>query len=58
MPSDLACCLDGACPMKQNCLRFLTKASSPYQWYADFQRKGKSCEYQILTYQNELPASR
>lgn len=58
MLSDIACCLDDSCPMKQNCLRFTSKVASPYQVYADFRRKEESCEYQLPLQQSELSAPR
>lgn len=56
--SDFACCLDDMCPIKDNCLRFVLKASSPYQLYADFRRKEESCEYHLPLFQRESSAKR
>lgn len=40
---DISMCQDDLCPSRSDCYRHRgsgTKASLPYQWYADFDRKG------------------
>ncbi len=53
LPQDISRCVNESCPLKRNCLRYLSPSGSKYQVISDFKTENGKCKHQIKLRHNE-----